>query len=262
MGKKYIFGNWKMNLNIHEASIFAEKLLQDVKGHDDVESAIFPGFLALQPLSLQLHRERSHIKLGAQNFYWRDEGAFTGEVSATQLRGLAKYALVGHSERRHIFQESDREVRFKVQAALRNGIVPVLCVGETEMERNIGDTAHVINDQVTGGLLNVGSDNVDQVIIAYEPVWAIGGNEIPDPEDIVSAVKLIRRQVELMFGPKIAEKILVLYGGGANMSNAQVLLSTGINGLLVGSASLIAPEFSGMVEIAHKISEEEAKSDE
>ena len=262
MGKKYIFGNWKMNLNIHEASIFTEKLLQDVKGHDDVETAIFPGFLALQSLALQLHRERSHIKLGAQNFYWRDEGAFTGEVSATQLRGLAKYVLVGHGERRYIFQENDREVRFKVQAALRNGLIPVLCVGETEMERNVGDTAHVLNDQVTGGLLNVGSDNVDQVIIAYEPVWAIGSGETPDPKYIISAVKLIRSQVELMFGAKMAKKIPVLYGGSAKSANAQVLLSTGIDGLLVGGASLIAPEFAGMVEIAHKIAETEAKSNE
>lgn len=258
MGKKYIFGNWKMNLNIHEASIFVEKLQQDVKVHD-VEVAIFPGFLGLQPLALQLHKDRSRIKLGAQDFYWRDEGAFTGEVSATQLRGLVKYALVGHSERRHIFREDDREIRFKVQAALRNDLIPVLCVGETEFEREEGDTMHVLNDQVAGGLLNVGSDRIGEVIIAYEPVWAIGSGETPEPKDISAAIKIIHDQVELMFGRKVAEQMPVLYGGSAKTSNAKVILSTkGVDGLLIGGASLIAPEFAGMVDIAYEVAKGEA----
>lgn len=258
MSKKYIFGNWKMNLNVHEASLFVEKLKQDVKKFADVETAIFPGFLALQPLSLQLHH--SSIKLGAQNCYWRDEGAFTGEISATQLRGLAKYVLIGHSERRNIFREDDREIRFKVQAALRNGLIPVLCVGETEFERGAGDTAHVLNDQVAGGLLNVGSDEIAKVLIAYEPVWAIGSGAVAEPKDIEDAVKIIRAQVSHMFGRKVGAEIPVLYGGSAKMSNAKQILKTkGVDGLLIGGASLIAPEFAGMVETAHEVAKSEEK---
>ncbi len=254
MSKKYIFGNWKMNLNVHEASLFVEKLKQEVKNHTDVEVAIFPGFLALQPISMQLHGKNAHIKLGAQNLYWRDKGAFTGEVSATQLRGLAKYALIGHSERRNIFREDDREIRFKVQSALRNNIVPVLCVGETEFERNEGDTSHVLNDQVVGGLLNVGSDEIEKVVIAYEPVWAIGSGATAEPRDIEKAAKIIRAQVSHMFGKKIGENLPVLYGGSAKMSSAKMILnSKGVDGLLIGGASLIAPEFAGMVEIAHEV---------
>lgn len=258
MRKKYIFGNWKMNLNIHEASIFIEKLKRDVKRYEDVEVAIFPGFLALQPLSLQLHGDSRHIKLGAQNCYWRDEGAFTGEVSASQLRGLTKYVLIGHSERRNIFREDDRDIRFKVQAALRNGLIPVLCVGESEFERSEGDTAHVLNDQVAGGLLNVGSDEIDKVLIAYEPVWAIGSGATAENRDIEIAMKLIRSQVSHMFGEKAGEGIPVLYGGSAKLTNAKIVLSVkGVDGLLIGGASLIAPEFAGMVDVAHELNESE-----
>lgn len=256
--KKYIFGNWKMNLNIHEASLFTEKLKADIKSHADVEVAIFPGFLALEPVSLQLHREHTHIKLGAQNCYWRDEGAYTGEVSATQLRGLVKYVLVGHSERRNIFREDDREIRFKVQAALRNGLIPVLCVGETEFERNEGDTVHVLNDQVAGGLLNVGTDEVDRVIIAYEPVWAIGRDEPATPREIEDAAKTIRAQVSHMFGRKAGAEIPVLYGGSTQSDNAEAMLVTkGVDGLLIGRESLIAPRFAGMVDTAHAVASRE-----
>ncbi len=256
--KKYIFGNWKMNLNIHEASLFVEKLKSSVKNHADVEVAIFPTFLALQPLALQLHSSRSPIKLGAQNCYWRDEGSFTGEISATQLRGLAKYVLIGHSERRNIFREDDREIRFKVQAALRNGIIPVLCVGETAIERDEGDTMHVLNDQVAGGLLNVGSDEAEKVIIAYEPVWAIGATEAGEKRDIEDAVKIIRSQVSHMFGRKIGSEIAVLYGGSASADNARTMLAAkGVDGLLIGRESLVAPSFASVVEVAHEIATRE-----
>lgn len=254
--KKYIIGNWKMNLNVHESSLFVAKLAQDVSIHRNVETVVCPSFLALQPLSLQVNHRQ--IKLGAQDCYWRDEGAFTGEVSATQLRGLAQYVLVGHSERRNIFGEDDREIRFKVQAALRNGLRPVLCVGETQFERDEGDTRHVINDHVASGLLNVDSDQIKDVLIAYEPVWAIGSGQAADLEDIKHAVGLIRAQVEHMFGARSAEDVPILYGGSVKLDNAKSILDLeNIDGLLVGGASLIAPEFVGMVDIAAELSKSE-----
>ncbi len=140
--KRIIIGNWKMNLNVHDASLYLHKLAKRVKNHRDVEVVLAPTTLALQSLSLQVdHRQ---FKLAAQNFYWRDHGAFTGEVSATQLHGIVQYGLVGHSERRHVFGETDKDIRAKVQAALRNNIRPVLCIGETIQERTDGETAAVL----------------------------------------------------------------------------------------------------------------------
>jgi len=259
--KKYIIGNWKMNLNVHEASLFVSKLTQSVPIKRGVEAVICPSFIALQPLSLQVNHRQ--LKLGAQDCYWRDSGAFTGEISATQLRGLAQYALIGHSERRNIFGEDDREIRFKVQAALRNGLTPVLCVGETEFEYTEGDTMHVLNDHIAGGLLNVDSDQVKDIIIAYEPVWAIGSGRIPKPSEIEKAVEIIRTQVTHMFGKTIAENVPILYGGSANLTNAKTILNIkGVDGLLIGGASLIAPEFSGMVEIASEVAKNERSRNE
>ncbi|MDR0957502.1 MAG: triose-phosphate isomerase [Candidatus Nomurabacteria bacterium] len=260
MAKKFIIGNWKMNLNVHESSLFAAKLAQEVPTYRDVTTAICPSFLALQPLSLQVNHRQ--MKLGAQNCYWRDSGAFTGEISATQLRGLAQYVLIGHSERRNIFSEGDREIRFKVQAALRNCLTPVLCVGETALERKDGDTEHVLNDQVVSGLLNVSSEEISEVLIAYEPVWAIGTGETAGPEDIEKAMKIIRAQVSHLFGREASKKVSLLYGGSVKLDNAASILSAkGVDGLLIGGASLIAPEFAGMVKIAGELAKEEAKNE-
>jgi len=262
--KKFIIGNWKMNFNIQEASFFVDKLSKTVPTRRDVTTVICPSFLALQPLSLQI--DRRQMKLGAQDCYWRDEGAFTGEVSAAQLHGLTQYVLVGHSERRHIFGEDDREIRFKVQAALRNGLTPVLCVGETELERNEGDTAHVLSDQIVSGLLNVGTDQIGDVLVAYEPIWAISTSErptLPDPRDIEQAVEIIRAQVSHMFGREAGKIISVLYGGSVSKDNARIYLTVkGIDGALVGGKSLIAQEFAGIVDIAGDMAKEERDEEE
>ncbi len=253
--KKYIIGNWKMNLNVHESSLFVAKLAQSLPVKRNVETVICPSFLSLQPVSLQINHRQ--MKLGAQNCYWRDEGAFTGEVSAAQLRGLAQYVLVGHSDRRYIFSEDDRDIRFKVQAALRNCIRPVLCVGETEMERGDGDTEHVLCDQVASGLMNVSSEQLDQVLIAYEPVWAIGSSAPASNDDIAGAIKIIRTQIEHMFGKAAAKEVPVLYGGSSNLENGKdILVNTGADGLLLGRSSLIAPEFVGLVNAAAEVDKE------
>jgi len=248
--KKIIIGNWKMNLGVHEASLFIHKLEKKVKSHRDIEIVLAPTVLALQTLSVQVNYRQ--FKLAAQNFYWRDHGAFTGEVSATQLRGIVQYGLVGHSERRHVFHESDKDTRAKVQAAIRNHIRPVLCVGETASERAIGEAHDIIHDQLIGGLANITSEELPEIVIAYEPVWAIGTGDSASPSDVKEAVKAIRNQLKHLYGAKASQEVQVLYGGSVtNDSAAEYLALDDIDGLLVGGASLDAEAFAGIVEKAH-----------
>jgi triosephosphate isomerase len=250
-----IVGNWKMNLNMHEASLFLHKLAEFVPVHRDVEVVLAPTIFTLQSLSLQINRRQ--FKLAAQNLYWRDHGAFTGEVSATQLRGIIDFAIIGHSERRHIFGETDKDVRNKVQAAIRNNIRPILCVGETTAERTYGETNDVLHDQLVGGLANVTSDELKEVIIAYEPVWAIGTGNNALPDDVTKAVHAIRSQIKHLYGEQAATDIAVLYGGSVKPeSAADYLAIPGIIGLLVGGASLDAHAFSDIVKKAHASSKE------
>lgn len=248
--KKLIVGNWKMHLNTHQASVLVHKLSDKVAMHNDVQTVLCPSIMVLQSLSLQVNHRQ--FKLGAQNCYWRDEGAFTGEVSATMLRGLADFVIIGHSERRHVFGEHDRDIRHKVQAAFRNGIKPILCVGETAHERADGETMHVLHDQVVSGLLNVTSEEIADLTIAYEPVWAIGTGLAVKPGDLETAVRAIRKQVSALYGKAAAEKVRILYGGSVTGDNCQDFLAVdGIDGLLVGGASLKAEEFASIVEKAH-----------
>lgn len=248
--KKLIIANWKMNLGVHESSLYLHTLAEKVKIHRDVQLVIAPTMLALQTLSLQVNHRQ--FKLAAQNFYWRDHGAFTGEVSATQLRGIVSYALVGHSERRHVFHETDKDTRAKVQAAIRNGIRPVLCVGETASERAAGETKDIIHDQLLGGLANITSDELEQVIIAYEPVWAIGTGNNALPNDVTEAIISIRSQIKHLYGAKASNEIQVLYGGSVTADSAADYLALAeVDGLLVGGASLDAQSFATIVEKAY-----------
>lgn len=256
--KKLIIGNWKMNLNVHDSSLYLHKLAGVIKTHRDVEIVLAPTMLALQTLSVQVNHRQ--FKLAAQNFYWRDHGAYTGEVSATQLRGIVSYGIIGHSERRHVFNESDKDTRAKVQAALRNGIRPILCVGETAGERAAGETKDIIHDQLLGGLANVTSDELSEVIIAYEPVWAIGTGNNALPTDVVEAVVSIRSQLKHLYGSKAANEVQILYGGSVKAeSAADYLAINGIDGLLVGAASLDANVFSTIVEKAYLSAKGERK---
>lgn len=251
--KKLIVGNWKMNLDIHKASIFVHHLSHQIPVHRDVEVVLAPTMLALQPISLQI--DRRQFKLAAQNFYYRDHGAFTGEVSASQLRNLVDYALVGHSERRHIFREHDKVIRDKVQAAIRNHIQPILCVGETAHERAHGETNEVLHDQIVGGLANITSEELEKVVIAYEPVWAIGTGNNAMPDDVAKAIRVIRSQVKHLFGEVAAREVRVLYGGSVKQDSAVAYLGTeGVDGLLVGGASLYEHEFASIVASAHHVS--------
>lgn len=249
--KKIIVGNWKMNLNMQEASLYLDKLSKLVKAHRDVEVVLAPTVLALQSLSLQVNLRQ--FKLAVQNFYWRDQGAYTGEVSATQLRGIVQYGVVGHSERRYIFDENDKDIRNKVAAAIRNGIRPILCIGETAWERSNGETNDVINDQLIGGLANITSDELDRVIIAYEPVWAVGTGDNARPADVRLVVDIIRQHIKELYGTKAAQAINVLYGGSITPDSAADYLSIpGINGLFIGASSLNANYFNEIIKRAHK----------
>lgn len=250
MSKKLIVGNWKMHFTTGQASLYLHKLEEQAPSYRDVDVVLCPNLLGLQSLSLQVNHRK--FRLGAQNCYFEDAGAFTGEVSATQMRGLVSYVIVGHSERRHIFGETNKDVANKVQAVLRNGMKPILCVGETKHERNEGETAHVIHDQVVAGLRNISSDEIQDVVIAYEPVWAIGTGESAVVADAVKVVKLIRKHVRALFGDKAAEAVRVLYGGSVDASNSGSFVSAeGIDGLLVGGASLKAKVFSAIIDSAH-----------
>ena len=247
MKKKVIVANWKMNLDMQESSIYLHKLSEKITAHRSMEIILAPSTFTLQSLSLQINHRQ--FKLAAQNFYWRDHGAYTGEVAISQLRGIVQYALVGHSERRNIFNETDKDVRAKVAAALRNNIRPILCIGETSDERNYNETEIVLNDQLLGGLANVSSEELTEVIIAYEPVWAIGTGNIALPDDVEKAVKTIRDQIKQLYGEKASKEIQVLYGGSIQPSSAADYANiSGVDGLLVGGASLSLDKFSQIVE--------------
>jgi triosephosphate isomerase (TIM) len=248
--RKLIIGNWKMNFTVKQAVAFAEKLTAK-----EVPEGIT---VALGPHSLALHSvaemvSKSDLKISAQNAYFQDEGAFTGEISMPMLRGEADFVLIGHSERRHVFHESQELIRHKVAAAIRSGITPVLCVGETLVEREHYHTNQVLNDQLTTGLADLTSEEVAKLVIAYEPVWAIGTGKFASPEDVESAVQKIRQVIGSLYGTPTAEKVRVLYGGSVSPDNAKAYLNLeGINGLLVGGASLSLHTFWPIVEKAAK----------
>ena len=220
-----------------------------------IEVVVAPSSVALQPLSLQIDRHK--MKLCAQNAFYRDYGAFTGEISFSQLRGMVDYVIVGHSERRYILGEDDKMIAKKMAAAIRNRVRPILCIGETESERAFDETADVIRDQLTGGLSEVADDDVDKIIIAYEPVWAISsvkGAKMAGPDEIAEVVKLIRNVLTDIYGSKLAEEVPVLFGGSVNPSNAGAYLTVpGVNGLLIGGASLILDEFADIIETAKRV---------
>ncbi|MBQ1373484.1 triose-phosphate isomerase [Candidatus Saccharibacteria bacterium] len=253
--KTYIVGNWKLNFTVGEASIYLHKLLKALPSYRDIQVAVAPPLTALQPLSLQVDRHK--LKLCAQNAFYRDYGAYTGEVSFNQLRGLIDYSLVGHSERRYIFHEDDKTVAKKVAAAIRNHITPILCIGETESERAFGETADVIRDQLIGGLSEVADDNIHKVIIAYEPVWAISSAKsakLATPDEVAEVVRLIRATLADTYGAKATADIPVLFGGSVSPSNAGGYLTVpGVDGLLVGNASLILNEFIDIINIAKRV---------
>lgn len=244
-----------MNFSVGESSVYLHKLQQKVRQYRNIEVVVAPSTIALQPLSLQVDRKK--LRLAAQSANPHDFGAYTGEISFTQLRGIVDYCIVGHSERRQLFHASDKDIRASVAAALRNQITPILCIGETETEHTFGETYDVIRDQLLGGLSEVSTEDVNKVIVAYEPIWAIStttGAHLASPDEISEIAQFIRHTLSDTYGATAAEEIPVLYGGSVNPSNAGAYLTIpGVNGVLVGGSSLIADQFVDIVEIAKKV---------
>lgn len=251
MRKAMIVGNWKMHLNVAQSSLLAHRLHETIKLHKDVEVVLAPSMLAMQPLSLQIDRRK--FKLAAQDAYYRDDGAYTGAVSFTMLRDLVNYVIVGHSERRYKFGESLDVITAKVAAAYRNGITPILCVGETTTERLNGETNQVLSDQLTTALANVTSEEVERLVVAYEPVWSVGGGDYAKPDLVEQAVKVIKNTIAALYGEQAAKRVRIMYGGSVNPDVAGGYLRVkGISGLLVGEASLNYQQFSAIVNTAYR----------
>lgn len=246
-----------MHLNVSQASLLVHRLQERTRIHRDIEVVLAPNMLALQPMSLQIDRRK--FRLAAQNAYQQDEGAFTGEVSFTMLRDLVHYVIVGHSERRIYFSETLDMIRDKVQAGIRNDITPILCIGETKQERDEGQTKQVLHDQLTSALSNLTSSEVANVVIAYEPVWAIStfGGQLAKPREVEDALAYIRAQVESLYGSHIASMIRVLYGGSVDEHLVRGYLEIeGCDGALVGGASINPYKFAGIIESAYRMQHE------
>jgi triosephosphate isomerase len=252
--KKLIVANWKMHLNTQEASLLLHRLNEQVRMHHDIEVVLAPSLLSLQPLSLQVDRRK--FRLAAQNAYQQDEGPYTGEVSFTMLRDLVHYVIVGHSERRIYFHETLEIVRDKMAAAIRNGITPILCVGETDHERKNGETKQVIHDQLSTALSNLTAREVAAAVIAYEPIWAIStfGGVLAKPHQVASVLKQIRLEVSDLYGADTAQEVRLLYGGSVDDQIAAGYLELDdCDGALVGSASLNYQKFNAILESTYRL---------
>jgi triosephosphate isomerase len=246
-----IAGNWKMNKTVAEAEAFVADLLPAVADVDDVEVAICPSFTALAAMVRAV--DGSRVRVFAQTMHEADAGAFTGEVSAPMLTEAgADGVILGHSERRELFNESDRALQQKVPRALEAGLVPILCVGETEEERERGDTERKLRHQVQEGLDRVPLERLAEVVIAYEPVWAIGTGLVATPEQAQDAVAFVRALVE-GFDKAAGQEVRILYGGSLKPDNAPELLALpDVDGALVGGASLERDAFARIVASARE----------
>ena len=241
-----IAGNWKMNMTVAEASQFADELLQD-KLKDGVEAAICAPFIDL-PVLVEKFKD-SDIKIGAQNVYYEKSGAFTGEISATMLQDLSiDYVIVGHSERRELFGESDSDVNKKAHAVIEAGMVPIICVGETETERDFGEHETKVAGQVKAALEGITADAAGKLVIAYEPIWAIGTGKSATSDDADAMCRSIRNEVEKLYSSEIAERVRILYGGSVKPATIEDLMAkSDVDGALVGGASLKTEDYIGLV---------------
>ena len=246
MRRKVIAGNWKMNMLPNETIQFIEDLAPLVKNTEHEVILCVPYtdlFYAL------LTAQNTNIKIGAQNMHFEESGAYTGEISGKMLKSInVEYVIIGHSERRQYFNETDETVNKKVKAAFENGLKPIVCVGETLEQRESGKVEEIITNQTKLALDGLTNEQVENTIIAYEPIWAIGTGKTATKEDANDAVKAIRKKIAEIYGQNVADGVIIQYGGSVKSSNAKELFSmSDIDGALVGGASLKADEFSKIV---------------
>ncbi|MDA7857986.1 triose-phosphate isomerase [bacterium] len=248
MRRPIIAGNWKMNKTIAEASELVNNLKEALKEAKNREIVICPPFPALSAIKDLL--KGSNIKLGAQNMYFEAKGAFTGEVSGVMLRDVGcEYVIIGHSERRQYFKETDEMVSKKLKVAISNGLIPIVCIGETLNEMEAGDTFKVLEKQVKDGLGGLSPDEVSKLVVAYEPIWAIGTGKTATPQQAEEVHKFIRKLLSTIYGEDKALAIRILYGGSIKPANIKELMECeNIDGGLVGGASLEADSFIKIVK--------------
>jgi triosephosphate isomerase (TIM) len=252
MRKPFVAGNWKMNKTVEQARELVSELVPGLQGIPQVDRVICPPFLSLLPIGAML--QGTDIGLGAQNLHWEASGAFTGEVSPAMVKEFCQYVIIGHSERRTYFGETDETVNKKVKAALNVGLIPIVCIGETLAEFENGKTGDILTRQVLDGLKGLAPDQGTQLVIAYEPVWAIGTGKAATgngANDVVG--KMIRPAMINIFGVEVTQGIRVLYGGSVTGENAAEFFGQPeIDGALVGGASLKVPNFLEIVRAAGK----------
>lgn len=247
-----IAGNWKMNLDHQQGTVLVQKLdwtLRDKRhDHDATEVAVLPPFTDLRSVQTLIDGDRLKLTYGAQDLSEHDSGAYTGDISGAFLAKLGcTYVVVGHSERRTIHGESDETVNAKVKAAFRNGLVPILCVGEPLEVRQAGEQVAHIVEQLTADLAGVSASDVAKLVVAYEPIWAIGTGEVATPQDAQEACAALRRTVAQLYSPEVAEQVRFLYGGSVKSGNvASIMAQDDVDGALVGGASLDAAEFASI----------------
>ncbi|HOR84098.1 MAG TPA: triose-phosphate isomerase [Anaerolineaceae bacterium] len=248
--KPMVAGNWKMNKTLAESRDLIRAIQPEVAGIDGVDIVVCPPFVSLGVSRRET--DETNIKVGAQNIHWEASGAYTGEVAAGMLVDLCEYVIIGHSERRAMFGETDATVNKKVHAALKAGLKPIMCVGETLSENQAGQTAAVVEGMVRGGLVGVTPEQAGNIIIAYEPVWAIGTGLAATPEGANGVHKdVIRPVLRELFGAEVGDAMRILYGGSVTAANAAELFSqSDIDGGLVGGASLKPDSFAAIVKAA------------
>ncbi len=246
MRKKVIAGNWKMNMLPNETIEYIEKFEKLVK---DTQNEVILCVPYTDLFYALLSAQNTNIKIGAQNMHFAENGAYTGEVSGKMLKSIGvEYVIIGHSERRQYFNETDETVNKKIKAAFENELKPIVCVGETLEQREAGKTAEIITTQTKLALDGLSNEQVRNTIIAYEPIWAIGTGKTATSEDANNSIKEIRKEIEKIYGKDIAECVIIQYGGSVKSSNAKELFETSdIDGGLVGGASLKPDEFAKIV---------------
>ncbi|MBI4353533.1 MAG: triose-phosphate isomerase [Candidatus Omnitrophica bacterium] len=256
MRKPIIAGNWKLHKTLQEAVQLVTLLKRSLPADQDVEVVVCPPFTALSETAEVLMESGIHV--GAQDLYWEDKGAFTGEVSAPLIKDAgAGFVIVGHSERRQFFHETHETVNKKTKAALKAGLAPIVCVGETLAEREAGKTFAVLEDQLKGAFLGFTQEEIRKVIVAYEPVWAIGTGRTALPEQAQEAHAFIRKEIQKRFGEEAAKALRIQYGGSVKPDNIGSLMKQeDIDGALVGGASLEADAFAEIVKTAGKAARE------